>query len=307
VFIAPWLCGAAALLHDGRFDPTERVELLARERVNVLCMAPTEYRVIAKRVTLPPLSALREMVAAGEALDPHVLDAWQEVTKLAIRDGYGQTETGQMTGMPIQGEVRPGSMGLPLAGVRLAVEDGELVTDPTTVPTFFLGYLGEDVRPPEAGAENRGPKRSARQSARSWVVEDRGARGAWHTGDRVHADEDGFLYFEGRADDVIISAGYRIGPFEVESACLEHPAVAEAAAVAVADERRGNVVKAFVVLSAGHEPSDALAEEIKTFVREHLSAYAYPRLIEFVPDLPKTLTGKIRRIELRQREQSGGG
>jgi acetyl-CoA synthetase len=127
--------------------------------------------------------------------------------------------------------------------------------------------------------------------------------GEWfHTKDAASTDEDGYYWYEGRADDVIIAAGYRIGPFEVESACLEHPAVAEAAAVASPDERRGNVVKAFVVLAADHDPSDALAEEIKTFVRDHLSAYAYPRRIEFVPDLPKTLTGKIRRIELRQRE-----
>ncbi len=127
--------------------------------------------------------------------------------------------------------------------------------------------------------------------------------GDWfHTKDAASTDADGYFWYEGRADDVIISAGYRIGPFEVESACLEHPAVAEAAAVAASDERRGNVVKAFVVLAAGHEPSDELAEEIKNFVRGRHSAYAYPRLIEFVPDLPKTLTGKIRRIELRQRE-----
>ena len=119
---------------------------------------------------------------------------------------------------------------------------------------------------------------------------------------RPRPTSDGYYWYEGRADDVIISAGYRIGPFEVESACLEHSAVAEAAAVAVADERRGNIVKAFIVLSAGSEPSDKLAQEIKEFVRDHLSAYAYPREIEFVPDLPKTLTGKIRRIELRQRD-----
>ena len=117
-------------------------------------------------------------------------------------------------------------------------------------------------------------------------------------------DDAGYIWYEGRSDDVIIAAGYRIGPFEVESACLEHPAVAEAAVVASPDERRGHVVKAFVVLAAGHEPADELAEEIKAFVRERLSAYAYPRLVEFVDELPKTLTGKIRRIELRERELS---
>ncbi|MDX6701560.1 MAG: acetyl-CoA synthetase, partial [Baekduia sp.] len=127
--------------------------------------------------------------------------------------------------------------------------------------------------------------------------------GEWfHTKDAATVDADGYVWYAGRADDVIISAGYRIGPFEVESACIEHPAVREAAAVASPDERRGTVVKAFIVLAEGHEPSDALAEEIKGFVRDRLSAYAYPRLVEFVSDLPKTLTGKIRRIELRERE-----
>jgi acetyl-CoA synthetase len=128
--------------------------------------------------------------------------------------------------------------------------------------------------------------------------------GEWfHTGDAARLDEDGYVWYDGRYDDVIISAGYRIGPFEVESACLEHPAVREAAAVASPDERRGSVVKAFFVIAEGHEPTDETAEDIKTFVRDRLSAYAYPRLVEFVPDLPKTLTGKIRRVELRDRER----
>jgi acetyl-CoA synthetase len=131
--------------------------------------------------------------------------------------------------------------------------------------------------------------------------------GEWfHSKDAARTDEDGYFWYEGRADDVIIAAGYRIGPFEVESACLEHEAVAEAAAVASPDERRGNVVKAFIVLASGHSPSDALVEEIQRFVRDRLSAYAYPRRIEFVDELPKTLTGKIRRIELRQRELDSG-
>src|SRR6185312_7673668 len=205
VFIAPWLRGAAALLHDARFDPHERLELLAREGVAVLCMAPTEYRVIAKRATLAPLPALRGMVAAGEALNPEVLRAFEEVTGLRIRDGYGQTETGQLTGAPAGGETRAGSMGPPLPGVALEIEDGELTLDPATAPTFFLGYLGEQVARGEDGA---------------WRVEDRRGSGRWRTGDRVTRDEDGWLYFEGRGDDVIVSAGYRIGPFEVESALV---------------------------------------------------------------------------------------
>jgi acyl-coenzyme A synthetase/AMP-(fatty) acid ligase len=216
VFIAPWLRGAAALLHDARFDPGQRLEVLAAEGVNVLCMAPTEYRVIAKRAQLYPFPALRTLVAAGEALNPEVIRAFSETTGIEIRDGYGQTETGQLTGNPIGRPVRPGSMGLPLPGVDLRVEDGELVlADPATDPTFFVGYL--DGRP----APTRGP---------------------WRTDDQVREDEDGYLYFEARTDDVIISAGYRIGPFEVESALVSHEAVAEAAVVAAPDDERGAVV-----------------------------------------------------------------
>ena len=270
VFIAPWLRGAAALLHDGRFDPHERLELLARERVDVLCMAPTEYRVIAKRATLVALPALRGMVAAGEALNPEVLRAWEEVTGLAIRDGYGQTETGQMTAMPIEAPARPGSMGRPLPGVRLRVIEGELVADPASVPTFFLRYLGEE--PPV---------------------------GPWHTGDRVHEDEDGYLYFEGRNDDVIISAGYRIGPFEVESALVAHPAVAEAAAVAAPDDERGSIVRAVVVLRDGYDPTEALATELQEHVKRDTAPYKYPRRVDFVAELPKTSSGKVQRALLR--------
>jgi len=273
VFIAPWIRGATALLHDARFDPAERLELLARERVNVLCMAPTEYRVIAKRAQLRGFGDLRAMVAAGEALNPEVLHAWHEATGLWIRDGYGQTETGQTTGMPIGEPARPGSMGRPLPGIRLWVSDGELVADPSTVPTFFLGYLGEE--------------RHDRTTP-------------WRTGDRVTQDEDGFLHFEGRADDVIISAGYRIGPFEVESALVSHPAVAEAAAVAAPDDERGSVVRAIVVLRDGHAASDALARELQDHVKAQTAPYKYPRIIDFAADLPKTASGKIRRNELRK-------
>ena len=272
VFIAPWIRGATALLHDARFDPAERLELLARERVNVLCMAPTEYRVIAKRAQLRGFEDLRGMVAAGEALNPEVLHAWHEATGLWIRDGYGQTETGQTTGMPIGEPARPGSMGRPLPGVRLWIEQGELVADPRTVPTFFLGYLGEERH-------------------------DRAT--PWRTGDRVTQDEDGYLHFEGRADDVIISAGYRIGPFEVESALVSHPAVAEAAAIAAPDEERGSVVRAVVVLRDGHDPSEALARELQDHVKAQTAPYKYPRIVEFAADLPKTASGKIRRAQLR--------
>jgi acyl-coenzyme A synthetase/AMP-(fatty) acid ligase len=269
-FVAAWLRGAAAVLHDGRFDPDERLELLARERVNVLCMSPTEYRAIAKRAQLRALPDLRHAVAAGEPLNPEIVLTWQQEVGVSVHDGYGQTETGHLTGMPIGPPVRPGSMGKPLPGFRAWIEEGELLIDPATVPTFFID-----------GARDR----------------------PWHTGDRVSQDDDGYLWFEGRTDDVIISAGYRIGPFEVESALVAHPAVAEAAAVAAPDDVRGQVVRAVVVLQPGHEPSDALVRELQDHVKEQTAPYKYPRVVEFAEALPKTPSGKIRRAALRD----GGG
>jgi acyl-coenzyme A synthetase/AMP-(fatty) acid ligase len=270
-FIAPWIRGAAALLHDARFDPHERLEVFDREPVTLLCMAPTEYRVTAKRAEPRPVAGLRGLVAAGEALNPEVLRAWHEATGLWIRDGYGQTETGQLTGMPLGEPARPGSMGRPLPGMRLWVEDGELCLDPATVPTFFRGYLG--AGPP--------------------------AHDVWRTGDRVTADEDGFLHFEGRTDDLIISAGYRIGPFEVESALVEHTAVAEAAVVAAPDDERGAVVRAVVVLRDGFGASDRLVRELQDHVKAQTAPYKYPRIVDFVAELPKTPSGKVRRALLR--------
>ncbi len=191
-------------------------------------------------------------------------------------------------------EVREGSMGKVMPGwdVQILDEDenpvepgerGEICMRARSNPHYPLGYWNNE----EAAEETFG--------------------GEWfHSRDAAEADEDGYFWYSGRADDVIISAGYRIGPFEVESACIEHPAVREAAAVAAPDERRGSIVKAFLVLAEGSEPSDELSGEIQTFVRRHLSAYAYPRQIEFTDELPKTLTGKIRRIELREREQKQG-
>jgi acetyl-CoA synthetase len=265
VFIAPWLRGAAGLLQDSRFDPAERLAVVEREGVDVLCMAPTEYRAIARRVGLRPLPGLRHAVAAGEPLDAQAVEAWLEEAAVAVHDGYGQTETGALTGMPIGEPLRPGSMGRPLPGFRLWTEDGELCADPATIPTFFLD----------------------------------GPDGPWRTGDRVRQDDDGYLWFEGRGDDVIISAGYRIGPFEVESALVSHEAVAEAAAVAAPDEERGQVVRAVVVLRPGHEPGERLAGELQEHVRARTAPYKYPRIVDFAEALPKTASGKIRRAALR--------
>jgi acetyl-CoA synthetase len=284
VFIAPWLSGAAGVLHDARFDPYERLEILAGERVNLLCMAPTEYRAIAKRATLREFSHLHGMVAAGEALNPEVLRCWREVTGLEIRDGYGQTETGQLTGTPLGRRARPGSMGRALPGVGLLVKDGELTANPATVPTFFLGYMGQEVRRAEDGG---------------WLVDDRRGGGPWRTGDRVCAEGEGWLRFEGRNDDVIVSAGYRIGPFEVESALVAHEAVAEAAVVAAPEEERGAVVRAVVVLREGYDPSPALARELQEHVKRETAPYKYPRIVDFAAELPKTASGKIRRAALR--------
>jgi acetyl-CoA synthetase len=172
--------------------------------------------------------------------------------------------------MPAGEPVRPGSMGRALPGVRLRVDDGELVADPASVPTFFLRYLGHPN--PE---------------------------GEWRTGDRVRADDDGYLYFEGRADDVIISAGYRIGPTEVESALVAHPAVAEAAVVAAPDEERGAIVRAVVVLRDGYAAGDSLARELQDHVKRETAPYKYPRVVDFAAQLPKTASGKVRRAALR--------
>jgi acyl-coenzyme A synthetase/AMP-(fatty) acid ligase len=272
-FIAPWLRGATAVLHDGRFDPDERLEIVARERIRTLCMAPTEYRIIAKRTVIPAIPTLESCIAAGEALDPGVISAWREAIGAEVRDGYGQTETGQLTGFAPDEAVRPGSMGRPLPGMRLWVEDGELLADPATVPTFFGGYLGEGPAPRDR---------------------------PWRTGDRVDADDDGYLWFRGRADDIIISAGYRIGPFEVESALGGHPAVEEAAAVSAPDEERGAVVRAIVVLRDGYAPSEELKRALQDHVKAETAPYKYPRQLDFVRELPKTASGKIRRSLLRE-------
>jgi acetyl-CoA synthetase len=270
VFVAPWLCGAAALLHDGRFDPAERLEICEREGVNVLCQAPTEYRMLAKRTALRPIRDMRRMVSAGEALNPEVIDAFREGLGLEVADGYGQTETGQVTGN-LDGEpIREGSMGRPLPGIETRIEDGALQVRVATCPTFFSRYL--DGEPFEG----------------EW----------WPTGDVVRADDDGYLFYEGRADDLILSSGYRIGPFEVESALLTHPAVAEAAAVPAPDPERGAVVRAIVVLR-GREPSDALVQELQEHVKKTTAPYKFPRIVEFADELPKTPSGKIKRAQLR--------
>jgi acetyl-CoA synthetase len=283
VFLAPWLTGAAAVIHDGRFDPEERLEFIEALGVDVLCQAPTEYRMLAKRTRLRQLPALRRMVSAGEPLDPETIAAFREATGLEPADGYGQTETGQVTANLAGEPVRIGSMGKPLPGfeVRIAApgseaeaaatEVGELQLRAASAPTFFSRYLDGE------------------RFTGEW----------WPTGDLVREDADGYLFFEGRDDDIILSAGYRIGPFEVESALQSHPDVAEAAAVAAPDPERGAVVRA-VVVPREREPSAELARELQEHCKRVAAPYKFPRIVEFAGELPKTSSGKIKRAELRR-------
>jgi acyl-coenzyme A synthetase/AMP-(fatty) acid ligase len=232
-----------------------------------------------------PLPSLQRLVSAGEALNPDVNERFRDTLGLEIHDGYGQTETGAVTGTGPGEPVRPGSMGRPLPGIelRIAGEDGgdtpdggsgELQVRASTCPTFFAGYLDADGGPDLLGGE--------------W----------WRTGDHVRRDADGYLTYVGRDDDIIVSAGYRIGPFEVESALVSHPAVAEAAAVPAADPERGAVVRAVVVLRDG-APGEDLARELQEHVRRTTAPYKYPRIVEFAESLPKTASGKVKRAELR--------
>ena len=294
--LGPWRLGAVQAVYqrEGGFDPARQLDFLSRHGVNNVFGTPTAIRSmmsISDAGTRYP-QKFRIVCSAGEPVNPEAIRWFREQYGLTVLDYYGLTESYPLCANYPFMEVREGSMGRPMPGWEVAILDederpvaagerGEICLKARSNPHYPLGYWN---RPEEDTAEAFG--------------------GDWfHTKDAARADDDGYFWYEGRADDVIISAGYRIGPFEVESACLEHPAVAEAAAVASPDERRGYVVKAFVVLASGHDPSDELADEIKAFVRDRHSAYAYPRVIEFVPDLPKTLTGKIRRIELRQSEQ----
>ena len=217
------------------------------------------------------------MVSAGEPLDPETIAAFGAATGLEPADGYGQTETGQVTGNLVGEQVRRGSMGRPLPGIETRVLDGELQLRAASTPTFFSRYLD--------GARFEG----------EW----------WPTGDLVRAEEDGYLYFEGRDDDIILSSGYRIGPFEVESALLSHPDVAEAAAVAAPDPERGSVVRAIVV-PRGREPSQGLARELQEHCKRETAPYKFPRIVEFAEELPKTASGKVKRAELRQRSGRAG-
>jgi acyl-coenzyme A synthetase/AMP-(fatty) acid ligase len=294
-FFGPWNQGAALFVHHSpRFDAKKTLELLSKYPITTYCGAPTNYRVLVlEDLSQYKFSTLRHCVAAGEPLNPEVIDVWRKATGVTIRDGYGQTEScvlvANFPGQP----VKEGSMGKPAPGFYVSIIDNDgnevepgvegdiaVRVKPDRPVGLFKEYFGE-------------PERTAGCFKGDWYI----------TGDRGIKDGDGYLWFVGRADDVIISSGYRIGPFEVESALIEHDAVAESAVVASPDELRGEIVKAFVVLAPGYSPSEELVKELQNFVKNNTAPYKYPREIEFVESLPKTVSGKIRRIELRELEQ----
>jgi acyl-coenzyme A synthetase/AMP-(fatty) acid ligase len=274
VFVAPWIMGAAALICDARFDAAERLAICEREEVSILCQAPTEYRMLASSGQLRPLPSLRRAISAGEPLGADMLATYQDAWGLDVSDGYGQTETGHVSGNHVGDEVRPGSMGRPLPGTDVRIAEGELQVRAESCATFFAGYVGAESPVDLIDGE--------------W----------WATGDLVTEDEDGFLFHQGRSDDMITSSGYRIGPGEVESALLSHPAVAEAAAVEAPDPERGSVVRAVIVLREG-QPSAELAAELREHVKSVTAPYKAPRIVDFADELPRTPSGKIRRAELR--------
>ncbi|MGH2495737.1 MAG: AMP-binding protein [Ktedonobacteraceae bacterium] len=296
----PWVMGAAMFIQDarGKFNAIETLEMLHNYPITTLCAPPTAYRMLVLDEPMAymkanPPRALRHCVGAGEPLNPEVIKVWQDATGMTIRDGYGQTETVLLCANFPPLEVKPGSMGKPSPGFDVSVIDH----DGSELPAGKEGDIAVRVKPDR-------PTWMFKEYWRNPDATNACIRGDWYiTGDRAYKDEDGYFWFVGRADDVIISAGYRIGPFEVESALKEHPAVAESAVIASPDEMRGEIVKAYIILAPGYTASSQLASDIQDHVKRVTAPYKYPREIEFVESLPKTISGKIRRVELRDMER----
>lgn len=293
-FLGPWNMGAALFVQDARsrFSASETLDLLESYPITTFCAPPTAYRMLVlEDLGSRNLPTLRWCVGAGEPLNPEVIETWERGTGHVIRDGYGQTETVLLCGNFPTLEVKPGSMGKPSPGINVAVIDDE----GNPLPPDSEGDIAVRMRPERPVGLFKEYWRNPDATAAS-------QRGDWYvTGDRAYVDGDGHFWFVGRADDVIISAGYRIGPFEVESALVEHPAVVEAAVVGKTDPMRGMIVKAFVILLPSHSASEELTAELQDHVRRVTAAYKYPREVEYVTELPKTISGKIRRVELRGR------
>jgi len=291
-----WLAGCAVFVYDyDKFVPKELLKMMVEGGVTSFCAPPTIYRYLIKEdLSRFDLSKLKYAVIAGEPLNPEVYNQFLRLTGLKMREGYGQTECTMAVGTFPWMEPRPGSMGMPSPGYDADVVDedgrsceagevGEIIfrTNPHRPVGMFDGYYRD-------------------QALTDSVWHD----GIYHTGDTAWRDEDGYYWFVGRVDDVIKSSGYRIGPFEVESALLEHPAVLECAVTAAPDPLRGQVVKATVILTAGYEASDELVLELQEHVKHVTAPYKYPRIIEFAKELPKTISGKIRRVEIRGKDRS---
>jgi acyl-coenzyme A synthetase/AMP-(fatty) acid ligase len=287
-----WTLGATVVQMDmGKPDAAVILAALERHKVTTFCAPPTIYRMLVLAdLTAYDLSSLRHCMAAGEPLNPDTMRAWAEGTGgLAIYDGYGQTETVNLVANYRCLEVRPGSMGKPTPGFHVEIRD----LDGNPVPDGEEGLIAVRVEPDRPVGLFREYWRDEDATTAAF------ANGWYFTGDRARRDADGYFWFVGRADDVITSAAYRIGPFEVESALIEHPAVAEAAVVGRDDPDRTQIVTAFVILAPGAEPSEALVGELQQHVKDVTAPYKYPREVFFVPELPKTVSGKIRRTELR--------
>jgi acyl-coenzyme A synthetase/AMP-(fatty) acid ligase len=293
-----WNQGATVVVMNmGKPDPDLILDTVARNGITTFCAPPTLYRALVQAdISAHDLSGLRHCLSAGEPLNPEVIRIWKEGTDgLTVYDGYGQSETTNLVANYRCLPVRPGSMGKPAPGYDVAVvdESGE------PMPAGEEGHIAVRIAPERPVGLFNGYFRDPEATAAAF-------QGGWYfTGDKARRDEDGYFWFEGRADDVITSSAYRIGPFEVESALIEHPAVAEAAVVGKDDPERTQLVTAFILLAPGYEGSDELAREIQDHVKRTTAPYKYPRLVYFVDELPKTVSGKIRRTELRDRLRQG--
>jgi len=287
----PWQQGASQVLHNGTgFDAELHLAIIKELSVSTFCAPPTIYRMLTQLdLAQADLSSIRHSIAAGEPLNPEVIKIWKEATGGNVLDGYGQTETVNIVANYRCMNVRAGSMGKPAPGfdVNIVNDKGEVLADDE------IGHIAVRLTDPWPPGLFKG----------YWEDEEANTKcfrnGWYYTGDTATRDSDGYFWFVGRSDDIISSSGYRISPFEVESALLEHPAVVESAVVGEPDDLRGQIVKAFIVLAGDHQPSESLAEEIKEFVKQHTAPYKYPRVVEFRDELPKTISGKIRRVELR--------
>jgi acyl-coenzyme A synthetase/AMP-(fatty) acid ligase len=293
----PLLAGSAILLFDGEgFDADQHLKIIEAHKVTTFCAPPTIYRLFAQMdVAGYDLSSLRHCIGAGEPLNPEAMRSWKAATGCDIYDGYGQTETINIVANFPGMEVRPGSMGRPVPGMKIGIieDDGTVCADDT------VGHIAVKITNPYPPGLFTGYFRDPEGTARSF------RNGWYYTGDTATRDADGYIWFVGRSDDIISSAGYRISPFEVESALIEHHAVQESAVVGKSDAIRGEIVKAYVILAPGHQGSDSLTTEIQDFVKKVTAPYKYPREIEYRNALPKTISGKIRRVELRAEAEAG--